>query len=86
MTWCFHPQSPLHSEFYQMKQEDMDMYRTKRVPAEAWREKLRVGDKVDVRIPLNEDEQQIDDDTFMGWVQARIERTIDNIEEDKEDV
>lgn len=62
------------------------MYRTKRVPAEAWREKLRVGDKVDVRIPLNEDEQQIDDDTFMGWVQARIERTIDNIEEDKEDV
>ena len=35
----------------------MDMYRTKRVPSEDWREKLKVGDRVDVRIPLNEDEQ-----------------------------
>ena len=62
----------------------MDMYRTKRVPDEKWRETLKVGDRVDVRIPLNEDEQQIEEDTFMGWIQARI-YDIENVEEDKED-
>ena len=76
MTWLFNPKSELHRSYFQMTVEDMDKVRTGR---ETWRESLKAGDRVDVRIPLDDKKQQ------MGWVQARIELITENLDSELND-
>ena len=70
MTWCFLPTSDLHKLNFQIPEEDIINLTTKH---QAWRNDLKVGDMVDVRLFADITKPNCD-----GWLQGKIEE----VEED----
>ena len=67
-AWGFDPRTQLHKNYYQLKQEHLDRYRTE-TEAEAWRRNLVVGAFVDVRVKID---LSRDTNTSHGWIRGRI--------------
>ena len=65
MTWCFQPEVNLHKRNFQMSDDDLKRLSTSR---QAWRQALKVGDQVDVKVSGD------DKDKATGWAQGRITR------------
>lgn len=65
MTWCFKADTTLHSNHFQMSEDELKNLATRR---QTWRQTVKVGDKIDVNI---------DGDNKLktkGWVQGEVER------------
>jgi hypothetical protein len=69
MTWCFQPNCNLHNNYFQMSDEDIQNLTTK---TQVWRNDLKLGDKVDVRVCGDNKNKAY------GWLQGEI----DGVEDD----